>query len=83
MEAKKSSEATIDQRMTREEVLRGFTIWAARSAFQEDLLGSIEKGKLADMVVLSKDILSIPPKEILTTVPEYTIVGGKVKYERK
>ena len=72
-----------DQRMTREEVLRGFTIWAARSAFQEDLLGSIEKGKLADMVVLSKDILSIPPKEILTTVPEYTIVGGKVKYERK
>jgi hypothetical protein len=68
--------------MTREQVLRGFTIWAARAAFQEEILGSIETGKLADMVVLSKDILTIPPKEILTTVPELTIVGGKIRYSR-
>ncbi|MDP2982352.1 MAG: amidohydrolase [Candidatus Latescibacter sp.] len=72
-----------EERMTREQALRGFTIWAAYAAFQEKLLGSIEAGKLADMVVLSRDILTVAPKEILTTVPEYTIVGGKVRYQRK
>lgn len=69
--------------MTREQVLRGFTIWAAYAAFQENILGSIEPGKLADMVVLSKDILTVPAQEILTTVPVYTIVGGKIRYQRK
>ncbi|MFC1509301.1 amidohydrolase [Candidatus Omnitrophota bacterium] len=69
-----------EENMTREEALRGFTIWAAYSAFQENILGSIEPGKLADMVVLSKDILTVPAEEILTTVPEYTIVGGKIRY---
>jgi len=71
-----------DQCMTREEVLRGFTIWAAYAAFQEDILGSIEPGKLADMVVLSKDVLTAPPTDILTTSPEYTIVAGKIVYRR-
>jgi predicted amidohydrolase YtcJ len=71
-----------EERMTREQALRGFTIWAAYAAFQEKLLGSIEAGKFADMVVLSKDILTVDPKEILTTVPEYTIVGGKVRYQK-
>ena len=71
-----------DQCMSREQVLRGFTTWAAYAAFQEDILGSIEEGKLADMVVLSKDILTIPPEDILTTVPEYTIVGGNIRYKR-
>jgi len=69
-----------DQRMTREEVLRGFTIWAARAAFQEDILGSIEEGKLADITVLSKDILTVEPKEILATEAVYTIVGGRIRY---
>jgi predicted amidohydrolase YtcJ len=54
-----------------------------KAAFQEHLLGSIEPGKLADLVVLSKDILTIPPREILTAVPDCTILGGKVRYERK
>lgn len=71
-----------EQRMTREEVLKGFTIWAADAAFQDDILGSIEAGKLADMVVLSNDIMTIEPKNILSTVPDYTIVGGKVRYSR-
>ena len=71
-----------DQRMTREQVLRGFTIWAAYAAFQEDILGSIEEGKLADIVVLSKDILAIPPEEILSTRVDCTIVGGDIKYKR-
>jgi hypothetical protein len=71
-----------EERMTREEALRGFTVWAAYAAFQDSILGSIEPGKLADMVVLSRDILTIESHEIPTTVPEYTIVGGKVRYER-
>jgi len=71
-----------EQRMTREEALRGFTIWAAYAAFQEDVLGSLEKGKLADMVVLDKDILEIEPKEILNTNVLYTIVNGKIVYKR-
>ena len=66
--------------MTREEVIRGFTIRAAYAAFQEDILGSIETGKLADMVVMSKDILTVPAEDILQAAPVYTIVGGKIKY---
>jgi predicted amidohydrolase YtcJ len=70
------------QKMTREEALRAFTTWAAFAGFQERLLGSLEKGKLADFVVLSKDIMTIDPKEILSTHVERTIVGGKQVYAR-
>ncbi|MCP4725623.1 MAG: amidohydrolase [bacterium] len=69
-----------DQKLTREEALKGFTIWAAESSFQEDLVGSIEVGKYADFTILSKDIMTIDPKEILTTKPVYTVVGGEIKY---
>ncbi|MCP4706995.1 MAG: amidohydrolase family protein, partial [Planctomycetes bacterium] len=69
-------------KMTREEALKGFTLWAATAAFQEDILGTIEVGKLADLVVLSKDILTVEPKEILTTEPLYTIVAGKIGYQK-
>ncbi len=72
-----------EQRMTIEEAIKGFTIWAAYSAFQEDVLGSIEVGKYADFTVLDKDILEITPKEILTTKTVYTIVGGKIRYRAK
>lgn len=71
-----------EQRMTIEEAIKGFTIWAAYGAFQEDVLGSIEVGKLADFTVLDKDILTVAPLEILSTNAVYTIVGGKVKYSR-
>lgn len=67
--------------MTRQEVIRGFTILAAYAAFQEDILGSIETGKLADIVVMSKDVLTVPAKEILDATPVYTIVGGKIRYQ--
>ena len=70
-----------DQRMTIEEAIKGFTIWAATAAFQEDLLGSIEKGKLADFTILDKDILEIAPEELITTQVLYTIVGGKVVFQ--
>jgi len=70
-----------EQKMTIEEVLKGYTIWAAYAAFQENILGSIEVGKYADFTILDNDILSIDPMEILKTKPIYTIVGGEIKYQ--
>ena len=70
-----------EQRMTVEEAIKGYTIWAAYAAFQEDILGSIEVGKLADFTILDHDILTIDPSEILNTKPIYTIVGGQVRYQ--
>ena len=71
-----------EQRVTREEALRMFTIDAAYSVFEDDLKGSLEVGKLADMVVLSKDIMSIPAPDILDTDVLTTILGGRIVYER-
>jgi len=71
-----------EQVMTIKEVIKGYTIWAAHAAFNEDVLGSIEVGKFADFTVLDKDILLIDPKEILGTKVLYTIVGGQVKFEK-
>jgi len=68
------------QRMTREEALRARTLGAAYAAFEEDIKGSLEPGKLADITVLSKDILEVPVEEILNTRVLYTIVGGEVRY---
>ena len=69
-------------RMTREEALRSYTINGAYAAFEETSKGSLTPGKLADVAVLSKDIMTIPDAEIPTAVVELTIVGGKVKYRR-
>lgn len=70
------------QEMTRLEALRSYTINGAYAAFEENIKGSIEVGKLADFTILSKDILTIPDDEILSTEVIYTIVGGKILYER-
>jgi predicted amidohydrolase YtcJ len=72
-----------DQRMSREETLKSFTINAAFAAHAEKELGSLTPGKLADLVVLSRDIMQVPPKEILSTTVTTTIIGGKVVYEQK
>jgi len=72
----------LDQRMSREEALRSYTINCAYAAFQEDILGSLTPGKLADITVLSEDIMTIPDDEILNTEVLYTIVGGKVLYQK-
>ena len=69
-----------DQRMSREQALRSYTFDAAYAAFQDQDKGSLEAGKLADITVLSKDILTILPREILDTEVLYTVVGGKVVY---
>jgi predicted amidohydrolase YtcJ len=71
-----------DQRMTREEALRSFTLEGAYAAFEEADKGWLAKGKLADLVVLSHDILTIPTPKVLATDVVMTIVGGKVAYVR-
>jgi predicted amidohydrolase YtcJ len=69
-----------DQRMSRMEALKSYTIDAAYAAFEESSRGSLKAGKLADMTVLSKDITTIPEEEIPVTRVVYTIVGGRVVY---
>jgi predicted amidohydrolase YtcJ len=71
-----------DQRLTRMEALQTYTIKAAYAAFEEDIKGSLTPGKLADVTVLSKDILTVPEEEIPTTEIVYTVVGGKVMYRK-
>jgi hypothetical protein len=70
-----------EQKMTREEALRSYTLSGAYAGFQEDILGSLTSGKLADITVLSKNILTVPDDEILSTAVLYTIIGGKVRYQ--
>src|SRR5205085_7187330 len=69
-----------NQKMTREEALRSYTRDCAYAAFEEDIKGSLAPGKLADIVVLSRDIMTCPEEEIRTAKVLYTIVGGKVMY---
>jgi predicted amidohydrolase YtcJ len=71
-----------DQRMSREEALKSYTWNNAYAAFEEKLKGSLEVGKLADITVLSRDIMTISEDEIPATDVVYTIVGGKVAFER-
>ncbi len=71
-----------DQRMSREEALKSYTWNNAYAAFEEKVKGSLEPGKLADITVLSRDILTIPEDQIPSTDVVYTIVGGKVMFQR-
>jgi predicted amidohydrolase YtcJ len=70
-----------EQAVSRDEALRMFTLWAARAAFEEKMKGSIEVGKLADLTVLSADIMKIPAPEILKTRCLMTVIGGEVVYQ--
>ena len=69
--------------ITREQALRAMTIWAARSGFEEDLKGSIEPGKLADLVVTSTDLMSAPDNELFGIRVQLTYSGGEVVYDRE
>ncbi len=71
-----------EQCMSREQALKSYTLDAAYAAFEEDLKGSLTPGKLADLVVLSRDILTVPEEKILGTRVLTTILGGKVRYQR-
>jgi predicted amidohydrolase YtcJ len=70
-----------DQAVSREQALKMFTAWPAFAAFEEKDKGSIEVGKLADLTVLSKDIMKIPAPEILTTTCAVTVIGGEIVFE--
>ena len=70
------------QRMSRIEALESYTINAAYGAFEEDIKGSLANGKLADIVVLSQDLLTIDEDAIPHAEVVYTILGGEVVYKR-
>ena len=72
----------LEQSVTREEALFMFTKWASYSVFEEDTVGTIEVGKLADLTIFSKDLMTIPEDEIMSSEVIMTFVGGKVIYER-
>ena len=66
--------------LSREQALRSYTLDAAHAAFEEQDKGSLAVGKLADVTVVSKDLMTIPEDDIPSTQILYTIVGGKVQY---
>ena len=68
--------------LTREEALRGMTIWAAKANFEEKTRGSIEPGKFADFVILEKDIMKVPLTEIRAVEVVRTVVGGEKLFNR-
>jgi len=65
--------------LTREEALRGMTIWAAYSNFEENEKGSIEAGKFADFTIYDKDLMTVPNKELPTIRAEQTYIAGKAR----
>lgn len=71
-----------DQRVTLQEALRMYTIYAAYSSFEEHSKGTLEKGKLADMTVLPPNFMNYKPQEIKKAEVEMTLIGGKVVYNR-
>jgi hypothetical protein len=83
--SRKTKDGTVfygSQRMSRLEALKSYTINGAYAAFEEQSRGSLKPGKYADLVVLSKDILTIPEDQIPTAEVRYTIVGGKIRYKK-
>ncbi|MEO5647653.1 MAG: amidohydrolase [Chitinophagaceae bacterium] len=70
----------MENALSRKEALRGMTIWAAKSNFEEKEKGSIEKGKFADLVVLDQDLMVAPGEKILATKVVMTFVGGEMVF---
>lgn len=71
-----------DQKMTRDQALKSYTLNAAYGAFEEDIKGSVEIGKVADFTVYSQDLMQVPENEVLKTMVDMTIVNGKIEYIR-
>ncbi len=70
-----------EEAVTREQALKMFTLWPAYAAFEEKLRGTIETGKLADLTILSADIMTIPAPAILKTRCVMTVINGEIVYE--
>ena len=71
----------IENALSREDALRGMTIWAARSNFEEDEKGSLEKGKVADFIVIDRDLIKVDKGDILSTKVLKTFVNGEKVYD--
>jgi len=69
--------------LTREQALKGMTIWAALAGFEESEKGSLEVGKMADFVILDRDIMKAPEDQLLDTKVVYTCVGGEIVFDAK
>ena len=69
-----------EEKATREQALKMFTAWAAYAAFQENDRGTIEPGKLADLTVFDKDLMSVPELEILKAKNLMTVINGEIVY---
>ena len=67
----------------KEKAIKLYTLGSAYAEFMEDRKGMIKKGYLGDMVIYDKDLMKIPPEEIMKALVDYTIVGGKVVYKRE
>ena len=72
-----------EEKMTREQALRSYTLDAAYGAFEEKIKGSIEPGKLADFTIFSQDIMKVGDSDLLKTEVVRTIVGGRTVFEKK
>ena len=70
------------QAMTRMEALKSYTLDNAYSAFEEDIKGSLEIGKLADLAVLSDNLLTVPDNQLTSIQVDYTLIGGEIRYQR-
>ena len=73
----------MENALSREQALRGMTIWAARANFEENEKGSLEKGKLADFVILDADLMKEVPEKLLTVKVMMTYIGGEKVFEGK
>ena len=69
-----------EESITMEEAIRGYTRTGAWLLFEEDVKGSLEPGKYADMIVLSDDLLTIDPERIMDVEVEQTWLGGRLVY---
>lgn len=73
----------IENALSREEALRGMTIWAAKANFEESEKGSLEKGKFADFIILDRDLMKAGEKDLLQTIVLKTFLNGEKVYEKK
>jgi hypothetical protein len=72
-----------EERISREEALKMYTVWAAYRQFSEGIIGSIEPGKLADLVVVDRDYLTCPEEQIKEIEPLMTVLDGKIAYRKQ
>jgi predicted amidohydrolase YtcJ len=73
----------LEERVSRLEALKMFTIWAAEAAFEEEIKGSLTPGKLADLVVISDDFMTMPEEELFRIQVLMTMVGGQIVYTKE